>query len=111
MKKLSYRYAVYVPSDFNGSDYSAEQARQEAELFLTHKFGGCTTIPGKGNWLNGDTLVSEEVSLVIAYGEYDRATLLKEWAIEACKRWKQECVAIEHSNALWLVSQDDQPVL
>ena len=112
MIKLSNRYTVIVPSDFNSSGYSREQAQQETEVFLSKLCGGCTTSPARGNYLNDSgVLVKEEVDIVFAYSDKDVADKLRAFAIEACKRWHQECVAIEHSNALWLVSQDDQPVL
>lgn len=112
MKKLSYKYAIYVPSDFNGSGYSRASAEAEAEKYLSQLCGGCTTTTGKGNWVNSEgNLVTEEVIIVTAYSEFDVAEKLRVYAIEACKRWTQDSVAIEHSNALWLVGKDDQPEL
>jgi hypothetical protein len=111
MRKLNNRYMIYVPSDFNGSGYQRSWALIESEKFLAEQCGGSTTITGTGNWIGDNGLVREEVYTVFAYSDKDVADKLRAFAIEACKRWHQECVAIEHSNALWLVNKNDQPAL
>jgi hypothetical protein len=112
MKKLSYKYAIIVPSDYNGSGYTHSQAQAEVEKYLSELCGGCTSTAGKGNWVNSNgDLVTEEVIIVTAYSELDVAERLRAYAIEACKRWTQESVAIEHSNALWLIEASDQPMI
>lgn len=78
------RVEIYIPSNKqNGrtiQPIKRDKAMEETQRLFCHLWGGCTTIPGVGNWTDSESrLHVEPVSIVTSYGDcgqLERETIL-----------------------------------
>lgn len=98
------RLTLYVPDKGNNGE-SGNEALENAIVSLSKAYGGATTYPAFGHWVdNGGNLISEPVHVIETYAQDGQAIETLQNEAKAVKAFlSQDAVAYTVDNALFLV--------
>lgn len=105
-----YEIKIYVPStrlDTRISEAAFQHRIRVTKSFLSHLFGGYTSVQAQGGYMsNEDGLITEPVAVVTGFAnpkDYeDKLPLLERFIKSKQKRWGQESLGFEFENDFFM---------
>lgn len=101
---------IYLPTKSKGTKVLRKSYRKTIEAMVAEQFGGCTTVKGKGNWIDRNgLLISETVYVITAYcdetktGNLAARSFVRNLAMRVKFGLSQDCVLITIDNKSELI--------
>jgi hypothetical protein len=91
-----------------GYDLAVEHAQEQ----FAERFGGFTAVEAEGGWHNGDTVVTEPVTVLTAFGDvsHDNAVVFMDGVTEyiaGVNLFDEDAIMFTVDNSQYLVETDD----